>query len=241
MKQHHNIKEIDFGFQCSKKWTELDGGEAKRHCSTCDKFVFDFSNQTTEEIIEFLSKRIKTKTCCKINKDQLNQINNELIGLNKVSSFKTLLIAAALTTIIACGPTRNMHQHSYQKEETRFEILSNNINPDSLNTTLTRGQIVDSDQEALIGVCLFTENPDTGTFTDFDGKFELKLTNSEITSGNISIQYTGYEEFKIRLVDIKNKEIKIVYQESEVFIGEIVITKQPVHKRLWNGIKNIFR
>jgi hypothetical protein len=41
--------------QCSTDWDRMSGDEKKRFCSECDKFVYDFSQMTRQQIEAIVS------------------------------------------------------------------------------------------------------------------------------------------------------------------------------------------
>ncbi len=47
---------IPLRYRCPKRWAELDGDGASRHCSSCDLDVHDLSALTRERALELLAK-----------------------------------------------------------------------------------------------------------------------------------------------------------------------------------------
>lgn len=240
MKSFHNIREVKLGFKCHEEWSEMEERNENRHCQSCDKLVFDLTKLSNEEIIDFLSKRKKQKTCGSFTQSQLHNLNYRLAQANGKNHRKLFLTATLLTTLMSCNSSKNLTSNYCEHENSKIEIIANGINSDSLKTVVIKGRIVDENDEPLIGANLVFDETTNGCSTDFDGKFDIEVKTSEIKSETVTTQYIGFENYEIKLVDIKNKDVKIVMADYGVLLGDVIIIKQPFHKRVWNGIKNIF-
>ena len=236
-----NIREIKIGYSCHKDWSKMSGSNAERHCESCSKSVFNFSDSSNEEILKFLAARDGQKNCGKFDRQQLELLNQSLTKSSEANFYKPLILGASLTTLVACGTSKKVCKTNHNHKNSNVEIVSNVNNPDSLSTVLIKGQIFDDVNEPLIGANFVFDDSKLGCTTDIDGKFEIEVKLDELKSQTTSVQYVGYETFQIPLIDVKNKEVKISMVDMGVLLGEVVIIKQPLHKRVWNGFKNIFR
>jgi len=240
MKSKH-IKEIKIGYSCNEEWSKMNGTKQKRHCESCSKSVFNFSYSSNEEILKFLTERNGQKICGKFDINQLVELNQSIRRSNEISFYKPLIIGTSLATMISCGTSKEACDANHVHEKSRFEIISNINNPDSINTVLIKGQIFDDENYPLIGANFVFNESKLGTTTDIDGIFEIEVNSTELISQTASVQYVGYETLEIPLVDIKNKEVKISMIDMGHLLGDVVIIRQPLHKRMWNGFINIFR
>lgn len=237
-----NIKEIKIGFRCHEEWSKMNVSNSERHCELCNKSVFDFSNLSNEEIFKFLSDRKEEKTCGKFDTYQLTKLNQSIINNNSISSFlKPYFFGASITTFLACNTSKKICDTNHLYENSKFEVVSEIVHPDSTNTILIKGQIFDETHQPLIGANFYIYNSNIRCSTDLDGNFELIVNKDEIKSQTAYVQYVGYDVLEIPLIDIRNKQIKISMVESGALLGEVVIIKQPIHKRFWKRIKNVFR
>ena len=236
-----NIREIKIGYSCHKDWSKMSGSNAERHCESCSKSVFNFSDSSNEEILEFLAERNGQKNCGKFDRQQLELLNQSLSNSNETNFYKPLILGASLTTLVACGTSKKVCEINYNHEESNVEIVFNINNPDSLSTVLIKGQIFDYVNGPIIGANFVFDDSKFGCLTDLDGKFEIEVELDLLKSQTTSVHCLGYETLQIPLIDIKNKEVKISMVDMGVLLGEIVIIKQPLHKRIWNRFKNIFR
>lgn len=48
---------FDFEYQCDKEWDEMQGGDRRRYCDSCDKHVHHISGMTKERALKFLEER----------------------------------------------------------------------------------------------------------------------------------------------------------------------------------------
>lgn len=80
------------------------------------------------------------------------------------------------------------------------------------------GTVVDSHENPLIGVSVIEKGSTTGTITDIDGKFSIKLTDSN------SILVFSYIGFAKREIHVKNETFfKIVLDEAQNDLNEVVV------------------
>lgn len=85
--------------------------------------------------------------------------------------------------------------------------------------TPVTGWVVDSDNEALIGVSVLEVGTSNGTITDFDGKFTLNVS----PKGKITVSYLGYKPQTITIGEnADNLTIKLV--ENAELLDEVVVT-----------------
>ncbi|WP_205030452.1 carboxypeptidase-like regulatory domain-containing protein [Psychroflexus aestuariivivens] len=110
-----------------------------------------------------------------------------------------------------------------------------------------KGTLTDQDGLPQVGANVIIKGTQIGTSTDFDGNYRLNVTKPLDSLGKITLSYfhIGFETKEITIDSdlIKHKENREI--NVSLFQGEvtefIVIEKTPLHKRIWNGIKNIFK
>lgn len=92
----------------------------------------------------------------------------------------------------------------------------------SFAQTVLSGKVVDVDsQEPLIGASVLLANSSTGTITDFDGNFTLRVGETE--SGELVITYIGYQEQKVSFSSAKNDLGVISMSANGVGLDEIEV------------------
>ena len=80
------------------------------------------------------------------------------------------------------------------------------------------GNITDADGEGLIGATVVEKGTTNGVVTDFNGNYELTVSNSDVT---LSVSYTGFADQDIPLAG--NKLINITLEESAETLNEVVV------------------
>ncbi|HAR39302.1 MAG TPA: SusC/RagA family protein, partial [Porphyromonadaceae bacterium] len=80
-----------------------------------------------------------------------------------------------------------------------------------------RGSITDVAGEPLIGVNILLQGTSTGTVTDYDGNFELRVP----ADGVLEVSYIGY---KPQTIPVNNRtSVLIVMQEDTEMLEELVV------------------
>lgn len=235
-----NIKEIKMGFRCNQQWSDMTGNEVSRHCELCQKAVMNFSDFTNKQVIDFMSNSKNQNVCAKLSQAQLNSINCELQEVHKTPVLKSLALATTVSTMLACGTSNKITEPEEQHFENQLEIISKLNNPDTSKVILIEGLILDENSEPLIGANFILQNTHIGFITDIDGSFHIEIPKNEADHDLVLIEYLGYKTLEIPLTEIQNKSIKVELKQSEVLLGEMVIVRPPLHKRIWNKITRFF-
>ncbi len=189
-----------------------------------------------------LSQIIKEVRCSFSRLEKWSNKNpNGRFFKGQFDSWKQALAIVILLNAIACNSSKKTNNNDENSNESKLIIVSYGINLDSLNTTLIKGRIVDSEGEPLIGADVKIDEVSSGILADLDGNFELEFLNKNLKKKIISVQYVGFESFRFKLTEVKNKEVKIVMFDDTVIGGELVGLRPSFWKRVWTRIKKIFR
>lgn len=81
------------------------------------------------------------------------------------------------------------------------------------------GIVVDTQNEPIIGASVVEVGTTNGTFTDVDGKFNLKI---KVASAQLSITYLGYMS-QVLTVE-QQSDIRVVLKENTQTLDEVIIT-----------------
>lgn len=88
------------------------------------------------------------------------------------------------------------------------------------------GKVIDKSGEPLIGVNIVLESDaNTGTVTDFEGRFSLEAATGEV----LIFSYTGYIEQRITVGT--NRQMEVVMQENVEVLEEVVVVGYGVAKK----------
>lgn len=91
------------------------------------------------------------------------------------------------------------------------------------------GKVVDVDNEPIIGASVVGEDLTTGTPTDLDGNFVIKVARGS----NITISYVGY---KAQVIKANQESMHIILQEDSNLLAEtVVIGYASMKKKLVTG------
>ena len=95
----------------------------------------------------------------------------------------------------------------------------------SLYAQRTLSGIITDGNEPLIGATILVKGLASGTITDFDGKFDLEVSEETTT---LTASYTGY---KSQDVVIGNQTyLEIILEETNITLGEVVVTALGVER-----------
>lgn len=93
---------------------------------------------------------------------------------------------------------------------------------------IVAGVVVDKTGEPMPGTTIFVKNaPGVGTSTDLDGKFSIKVDANQV----LMIQSIGMKSIQ-KLITKDEKNLKIVLEEDETKIDEVVVTGMTSQKKV---------
>lgn len=95
-----------------------------------------------------------------------------------------------------------------------------------LQSKSVSGRVVDSKGEAIIGANIMEKGTDNGTITDYDGKFNLKVSPNSV----IVVSYIGYKSVEVRVSQMK-ADGRIVLKEDAEIMDEVVVVGYGTQKK----------
>ncbi len=105
-----NSIKVSIPSPCSEDWNKMTPNEKGAFCSKCCKTVVDFTRKTTEEIKNYFTENVGTKTCGRFKYDQLDekpQISRwfSIPGFRVSKVFVAALLLVFGTSLFSCsGP-----------------------------------------------------------------------------------------------------------------------------------------
>ncbi len=93
-------------------------------------------------------------------------------------------------------------------------------------TFFVSGKITNKQQEPLVGASIIVKKLRKGTSTNFEGKFQLKLSEGNYT---IQVSYLGYQTVKKIFFIDKNQVLNFQLQETENLLDEVLVSAVRVH------------
>ena len=90
-----------------------------------------------------------------------------------------------------------------------------------------KGQVLDTDGEPLIGATIKVKGSNTGTVTDFDGNFELKVPANAV----LEVSYVGYTA---REIAVRGRAIidPIVLESDNIALDQVVVVGYGTQKKV---------
>ncbi len=241
MKKTNSIKALCIPKPCDQDWDKMEGEGLSRHCASCQKSVYDLSGFSNEEAIKFIKSKNGEPSCVRFCKGQLSEINESLNPQHVPSLIKPLLLAATMSTAVACGSINKIEEPIISADTSKYEIITRQINPDSLQTIVVRGIVMNENDKPVYGSVIVLANSSQGCMSNAEGKFELEIKKSSLNNKYIEVRSLGHSEARIELSKVRNSEVKILLAEEQMLMGEVCIEHQPLPNRLLNKVKNIFK
>lgn len=215
---------------CSENWNEMIANEQGRFCLKCNKTVQDFSTLTDKELIHIL-KSSKGEICAKTS---INQLNRDIISRDKSINLirKYYKIVAGLFLI-------NIPQFvvaQTNKEKVEVSPIDTKSTESTQNTVVEKprfieGIVLDSaTNEPIIGALIKFNSQNYST--DIEGKFKIKLENTDSDTSHIKISYPGYYN-QIRSLKSINKDNTVIELVERVMTGAVVILKPKKWWQFW--------
>ncbi len=94
---------------CHEDWNAMKIGVISRHCSACEKAVFDFTNKTKEEILTFLIQNQNNSICGRFKKSQIDFHHDELeviiegLKTQKNNKYAFAILSLACLAMVSCS------------------------------------------------------------------------------------------------------------------------------------------
>lgn len=204
---------IDIPKPCHRDWSKMTIVEKGRFCKSCNKTVFDFTNQTREEIVRELND--KKDICGRLSTSQLTE--------NKLLKRKDNFYLAKWTMLLGLGSILGITepitaQNTKPKIELREKsewksILPNEIEKDS--SIVLKGKVLGSYSDIpLVGVNVVLKGTTTGTQTDFDGEFSIEIPIKKLDNENYLVfTYVGFQTKELRFYK-ENKYFEIILNNT---------------------------
>jgi hypothetical protein len=168
---------------CNEDWNAMTPvDELRRHCATCEKNITDFTHMSDAEMGRVLREN-GGNLCGQFRKDQLDR-PLRLEGPRRRNGIRAL---AASVSMLLSVPV--VAQEVVPERIEQVPATNKHQAPSSGGITL-KGRVTDSDEEPLIGVSILIKGTRSGTVTDIDGLFSLKVPdNGPVT---LEFSYTGF-------------------------------------------------
>ena len=228
-----NLKSISIPKPCHQSWQQMTPEANGRHCQQCSKIVTDFTKMTNSEIINYLSTN--TNTCGRFEKYQLNSINTQLYIEDMPLKGRLKRWAMAIALFGSMASLKAAAQTGAPIAQTTADSPRVRCNGATIGKIAMpqyreiRGHVVDNnDNSPIPGTRIFAGN-NLSTITDINGNFKLTVP---ISVSQFTVSMVGYQTQVIH-IDPAQTAYPIKIRETQMMLGEVIITKPPFFKRVY--------
>jgi hypothetical protein len=191
---------------CHEDWNTMTPEKKGRHCSSCEKTVYDFTASTDEHIVKtFLDEG---KICGRFKSTQLKR---ELVLSRKEKNNYLRYIASTLFAFLSFG-TQDVEAQGKPKivnvDSLKPQIVNKKIGTSVLNTKLINGRIFNSEKFPIPNVEISVKNSAISTNSNISGHFNIKVKFENI----LIIKASGYETAEITINDFGKLQIYLKTQ-----------------------------
>lgn len=226
---------------CHRQWSELTPASGKGFCSSCQKYVIDFTGSSEQEIVKYISDANR-KICGRFREEQLK--NDFLSGPGQIRPGISLIKAGVIGVFLMLMSKPILAQEKMRKQKTELvqETQKDARNSSSIEDEeyWVEGMIQDkSDHSGIPGAHILLRGTTHGATTDVDGYFRFPVP---LKKGDVLVaSFIGYltEEFKVPAA--ANKTIVLKLSLDYEIMGEIAVDGfYNPRTTLWLRIKNWF-
>ena len=212
---------------CHEDWSKMTSVQKGKHCAVCAKQVIDFSENSREEIIDYLDGS-EGQTCGRFKKGQIDVYGERHNAIKKpvIPLYKT--IAASIIAILGPGVPSVIAQ-----DHERFQmggvtsrpiedVVKNNSNLSIKGKISSHNQFVENAK-----VSIYTGGKlITSILTKIDGKYVFELGKGVLVNNRFTVKVfaAGLESKTIKNLEATKKKITInISMEHEMMLmGEII-------------------
>lgn len=208
---------------CSKNFTDFTPTKAGGFCHSCTKEVIDFTEMSSQEIINYFKENTDKNTCGRFADYQLGNYVETKHKSKSYSFWKGVGLA--------CLSLFTFNTIQAQEVKPKIEVASNvkqsqKINQEKRNITI-KGTVVD-ESGPLPSANVLLQGTTIGVETDFNGNFEFpkKLKEGDV----LLFSFVGMETQKVVITN-KHTTSKInqlhitMKSDSCMLLGKVAVKK----------------
>ena len=233
-------KKLTIPEPCHEDWNKMSPTQKGKFCKSCAKDVVDFTKNSKEEIIDYLSDATG-KTCGRFKTSQIDEssitrkFSSPLIPYAKVVAASTVtLLGMTLQEVKAQGQVKYQYPVMGKIKVMPIEETATNTEVLELKGKVTfalQGEI------GVGGVNVFVKSGEESvakTKTDENGNYSLELDKGKILNNKISIiaadEYGDFIPKTVKDLSIKDKvtTLNIALEADIMIMGDIAYHEEPV-------------
>lgn len=203
---------------CHEDWNEMTPTLQGRYCQACEKEVTDFSQMTDAQIVQFIEKG-KGNHCGRFRFDQLDREMSLSVPQYVLSPWAKAGILAA--SVLLAVPGMSQQTRLSTKPAAQEIVVTQQKDVDSKTPFIVKGIVTDREGEPLIGASILLVGTNSGTVTDLDGNFTIRI-EQQLPKFALNFSYTGYEAKTITITGKQKKLLKVNLEEG-INLSEVVV------------------
>lgn len=227
---------------CHEDWQQMSPTQKGKFCASCQKEVIDFTKLSSTEIAR--KTKNATQLCGRFTSMQLDQ---EYISPSQ-NRLNRLGIALGLGSIVAVAQPgfaqkKNAKEVKVQTQKD-YQLQGEVALGKEVNDSITiKGTVTDEGNMSLPSASVILKETDLGTYTDFDGFFEIRIPSNYFDKEVILVFSAISMETKELKIDKLTKEINIDLASDIDNLEEVIIAGGAFVSRpnIFQRFLNLFR
>ncbi|KAA3633515.1 MAG: hypothetical protein DWQ02_12990 [Bacteroidetes bacterium] len=238
--------------RCDQQWENMTPVEKGRICGKCEKIIIDFRNFSPLEIAQTHTYSPEP-VCGLYTREQLAK--PKIFTVRPKKKWQTLYLGLLGLFYVNQLPGQEVTdttniiqtQPDYRAApDTIPQPAPESVTP-TRDSIIVSGKLTGYESEPIIYGSVLVKGTQTGVSTDFDGNYSIDLTEffRDTTELTLVFSYIGYQKTELilsknALINPINRELTTTSMVAAEIIEFGIVIKPPLHKRIWNGIKNLF-
>jgi hypothetical protein len=172
---------------CKQNWDAMAQVDDGKHCTQCNNVVYDFSQMTDDEVLEFFKQKPATH-CGRFHNSQLKRAIVPVAKKRKLFLTRFNKIAAAFFTVLSF---KNIQANAAIKNTNSVTVVDTNFKSKSLSSNdkiIISGTIKGFDGKALEKATVIFDSIQVA-ITNAEGKFSFELDEVSAVSHNLYFNY----------------------------------------------------
>jgi hypothetical protein len=198
---------------CQADWNQMAPQAGGRYCTQCTKVVYDFSQMTDVELLQFFQNR-PADLCGRFHRQQLDRPLHVATPKRSLPIFVKKMAATLVAALSFRNATAQPQQIPAPPTTSQPAEKKNGV----LETVILSGRVIKGNNVPVANAKVQVDSM-AEVYTDADGQFSLQLTGPQVTTHNLyfsaeELQRTvrtfhplmGSTEYEVRLMGKEDYE-----------------------------------
>ncbi|WP_462254998.1 peptidase associated/transthyretin-like domain-containing protein [Ferruginibacter sp.] len=184
-----SVLNINIPNPCSQNWEAMTKAGDGKHCSKCNNIVYDFSQMSDDELLNFLKLQPATH-CGRFHQTQLGRNILPAVAKNKIFLSRFNKIAAAIFAVLSFKALSSNAGIKNVRPQTVFSTDFIKKNFKGLDKVIISGTIKDAEGKPLEKAKIIFDTTEMAS-TDKDGNFSFDMSEAGAINHTL---YFSYED-----------------------------------------------